>query len=108
MDREKQRQLEAKGWVVTTPEEFLELTPEEAAYIEVKLRLSRSLREQRERLELSQKALAEKLESSQSRISKMEAGDPTVSLDLLVRSLFVMGVTPAELAGMLAGEPSTG
>lgn len=108
MDREKQRQLEARGWVVTTPEEFLELTPEEAAYIEVKLRLSRSLREQRERLELSQKALAEKLESSQSRISKMEAGDPTVSLDLLVRSLFVMGVTPAELAGMLAGEPSTG
>lgn len=102
MDKNKQQQLEAKGWVVTTPEEFLELTPEETAYIEVKLLLSRNLRERREMLNLSQQALADMLESSQSRVSKMEAGAPTVSLDLLIRSLFHMGVTPTELADMLA------
>lgn len=104
MDKEKQQQLEAKGWVLTTPEEFLDLTPEETAYIEVKLLLSRNLRERRERLNLSQQALADMLESSQSRVSKMETSDPAVSLDLLVRSLFHMGVTPTELADMFAAK----
>lgn len=101
MDKTKLEQLEAKGWVVTTPEEFLELTPEEVAYIELKLLLSRRLRERREELNLSQQALAEMLESSQSRVSRMEAGDPAVSIDLLVRSLFRIGVTRAELGEMV-------
>ncbi|MDX1497348.1 MAG: hypothetical protein R3352_07325 [Salinisphaeraceae bacterium] len=38
MDEEKQ-QLAEKEWVATTVEEFLELTPEEAAYIELKLHM---------------------------------------------------------------------
>lgn len=101
MNKKKRHQHEAKGWVVTTPEEFLELTPEEVAYIELKLLLSRRLRERREELNLSQQALAEMLESSQSRVSRMETGDPAVSIDLLVRSLFRIGVTRAELGEMV-------
>lgn len=97
MNEEKKQKLKAKGWVETTPQEFLELTPEEAAYIELKVLLSRSLRERREKMNLSQKVLAERLDSSQSRVSKMETGDPTVSLDLLVRSLLSLGITSSEL-----------
>ncbi|MAT96392.1 MAG: transcriptional regulator [Anaerolineaceae bacterium] len=102
MNEEKQKRLAEKGWMTTTVEEFLDLTPEESAYIELKLLLSRSLKERRESLHLSQEALARKIESSQSRVSKMEAGDPTVSLDLLIRSLLSMGVTPKEIGDMFS------
>ena len=42
--------------------------------------------------------LAKQLKSSQSRIAKMEAGDASVSVDLLFRSLFVVGAKPRDLA----------
>jgi hypothetical protein len=37
------------------------------------------------------------LKTSQSRLARMEAGDPSVSLDLLVRGLFALGVSPRDL-----------
>jgi DNA-binding XRE family transcriptional regulator len=104
MNEEKQRKLAEKGWVETTVAEFLELTPEESAYIELKLMLSQSLRERRRELKLSQEALAERLASSQSRVSKMEQGDPTVSIDLLIRSLLSLGTTPEEIGQLFAAK----
>ena len=38
------------------------------------------------------------LKTSQSRLARMEAGDPSVSLDLLVRGLFALGATWKDLA----------
>lgn len=104
MDKKIQQELEAKGWMITTPEEFLELTPEETAYIEVKLLLSQNLRERREKLTLPQQALANMLVSSQPRVSKMETGDPAASLDLQVRFLLHIGMTPTELGDMFAAK----
>ena len=101
MDLIKQQQLEAKGWKVGSVEEFLELTPEEASYIELKLALSGSLRSYRKQRHLTQVDLAKLLKSSQSRVAKMEAGDPSVSLDLLVRSLLALGATRETLAQMI-------
>lgn len=102
MDQSKQRRLEEKGWKVGSVEEFLELTPEEASYIEVKLALSGSLRSYRKQRQLTQADLARLLKSSQSRVARMEAGDPSVSLDLLVRSLLAMGATRETLAQIIA------
>jgi predicted XRE-type DNA-binding protein len=102
MDQTKQLQLEAKGWKVGSVEEFLELTPEEASYIELKLALSGSLRTYRKQRQLTQMELAKLLKSSQSRVAKMEAGDPSVSLDLLVRSLLAMGASREALAQMIS------
>jgi DNA-binding transcriptional regulator YiaG len=104
MDEEKRQQLEDKGWVETTVQDFLGLSSEETAYIELKLLLAQSLRERRERMKLSQKAFANRIESSQSRVSKMEAGDPSVSLDLLIRSLLSLGVTPEEIGDLFVAE----
>lgn len=104
MDKQKKQKLKEPGWVATTPQEFLNLTPEEVTYIEIKLQLSRSVRLRRERMHLSQQALAQRIESSQSRVSKMEAGDPTVSLDLLIRSLLSLGMTTTELAQIFTAE----
>lgn len=100
MDQVKQKQLAEKGWVVTTVEDLLELTLEELAYIELKLALSKSLRERRQSLMLSQEALADRLDSSQSRISKMEQADATVSLDLLIRALLSLGATSEEIGNI--------
>ncbi len=102
MDQAKQQQLAAKGWKVGSVEEFLELAPEEVSYIELKLALSESLRTYRKQRQLTQTDLAALLKSSQSRVAKMEAGDPSVSLDLLVRSLLAMGATHEALAQMIA------
>ena len=101
----KRAQLEARGWRVGDVATFLELTPEEAAFVETKLALSRNLRDRRTDKGLSQTALAKLLNSSQSRVAKMEAADPTVSVDLLLRALFALGARPRDVASCLAGRP---
>jgi ribosome-binding protein aMBF1 (putative translation factor) len=98
MNVAKRKRIEAAGWSVGSTADFLELSPEEAAFIELKLRLSESLRKRRTRQNLSQTALAKKLKSSQSRVAKMEAGDPSVSVDLLLKALLATGATRNDLA----------
>ena len=102
MRKTKQSALERKGWRVGDAEEFLNLTPEEAAYLEMKLRLSESLRKQRQRRKLTQNDVAKLISSSQSRVAKMETGDPSVSLDLLIRSLLALGASEKDLAETIA------
>jgi predicted transcriptional regulator len=94
----KRTKLEKAGWKVGSAEEFLGLSEQESAYIEMKLALSEALKRKRVAKRLSQTALAELLASSQSRVAKMEAGDPSVSIDLLVKSLLTMGVSRKEVA----------
>jgi predicted transcriptional regulator len=103
----KKKRLERKGWKVGTVSEFLQLSPEESAYIEMKLALSKSLQERRKDKSLTQDQLARLLKSSQSRVAKMETGDPSVSLDLLVRSLLIMGESRKSLAKILSAPRST-
>ena len=97
MDKRKKERLAKKGWKTGSVAEFLDLSAEESAYIEMKLALSEKLRDWRRRKKLTQAELAKAIESSQSRVAKMEAGDPTVSIDLLVKSLLALGVSKKEL-----------
>jgi predicted transcriptional regulator len=99
---DKRRRLEAKGWKVGTAQEFLQLSAEEAAYVELKVRLALGLRKWRRRRNVTQVELARRLQSSQSRIAKMEAGDPSVSLDLLIRSLLSLGASRRELSRIMS------
>jgi predicted XRE-type DNA-binding protein len=93
MKKSKRARLEAQGWRFGSTADFLELTPQEAAFVETKLALSQTLRHRRTAQRLSQLDLAKRLRSSQSRVAKMEAADPTVSVDLLLRGLFALGAT---------------
>jgi len=102
MNEEKRKRLEEKGFRVGTVAEFLELSPEEESIIETRLALSRAVKKRRLAMNLTQEAAAKRLHSSQSRIAKMEAGDKTVSLDLMVRNLFGLGVKAEELPDVLA------
>jgi transcriptional regulator with XRE-family HTH domain len=54
------------------------------------------------RKKLTQEQLAKLMSSSQSRVAKMEAGDPSVSLDLLIRSLLTLGASEKDLAKVIA------
>ena len=98
----KRKKLTAQGWTTGSAADFLGLSPEEERYVELRSRLSEGLRQRRLRRRLTQADLARELRSSQSRVAKMEAGDPSVSLDLLVRSLLVLGASNRDLAKLIA------
>jgi DNA-binding XRE family transcriptional regulator len=101
MRESKRKRLRAKGWKVGATKEFLQLSEEEDAYIELRLQLAEGLKARRIGQGLTQVELAKAVRSSQSRVAKMESGDPTVSLDLLVRSLLALGTTKRELAAII-------
>lgn len=102
MNAAKRKRLESKGWKIGNSTEFFGLSSEEEAYVELKLALSKNLQAARKEKNLTQEELARLLKSSQSRIAKMEAGDPSVSLDLLVRSLLMLGASRKTLSRILA------
>lgn len=97
----KRAKLKKAGWRVSSAREFLALNDAEARLVDLKITLLEGVRRRRERRELTQIQLAKLIESSESRVSKMEAGDPSVSIDLLVRSLLALGTTLGELARMI-------
>ncbi len=99
----KRNRLEAKGWKIGNAREFLKLTDQEDACVELRLKLADALKRQRIRRNLTQADLAKAMKSSQSRVAKMESGDASVSLDLLVRSLIAIGTSSKELAKVIAG-----
>lgn len=104
MDDQKKKRLEAKGWKVGDAADFLELSAEEAAYIDLQIALGRRIREARKLNDLTQQALADGIGSSQSRVAKMESGDPSVSLDLQIRALLTLGLSRSDIAAVFASD----
>jgi ribosome-binding protein aMBF1 (putative translation factor) len=102
MKESTRKRLGRKGWKVGSVKDFLGLSAEEEAYIELRLKLADGLRARRSARKVTQTELAEVMKSSQSRVAKMESGDPTVSLDLLVKSLLALGTSNRELAQIIA------
>jgi DNA-binding XRE family transcriptional regulator len=104
MELTKRRKLENAGWKIDTAAAFLQLSPVEVDIIEIRLSLSKSLKQLRKDKQLSQQELAQDINSSQSRVAKMEAGDPSVSIDLLIRSLLALGAARKDIASAISGE----
>ena len=102
MRAHKKRKIEAAGWRTGSAADFLKLNPEEAAFVELKLALADYLKHLRAKNRWTQTEIARRLRSSQSRVAKMEAADPSVSMDLLVRSLLVLGATRKDVARAIA------
>jgi len=105
MDAEKRERLEDAGFRVGSVAEFLGLSAEQSELIEIKLALTAALKKQRKISSLSQHQLADKIGSSQSRVAKMEVGNPHVSLDLMIRALFALGMTRNDLANVICPDP---
>ncbi len=97
MNSAKLKKLQAAGWKVGSAQDFLKLSVEEAILVELKVSLTGALRQARAKRGLSQIELAQRMRSSQSRVAKIEAGDASVSLDLIVRALVAAGATRRDL-----------
>ena len=102
MRESKRKKLESKGWKLGSAKELLGLSDQEERYIELRLKLAEGLKARRLANGVTQVELAQSIRSSQSRVAKMEAGDPTVSLDLLVKSILALGTSNRELAAIIA------
>ncbi|MEX2156016.1 MAG: helix-turn-helix transcriptional regulator [Gemmatimonadales bacterium] len=102
MRKDKRKRLERAGWKVGDAKDFLGLSDADMAIIDLRVALAAALRRRRLARNLSQAALAKRIGSSQSRVAKMEAGDPSVSLDLLTQSLLTSGSTNEDIAEVIA------
>jgi len=107
MHEEKRERLETKGWRVGTATEFLGLSASEEAYIEIRLALATALKRRRVEKGVTQQDLARVVASSQSRIAKMEAGDTSVSLDLLIRTLLALGTSKRSLGSIISSKDTS-
>lgn len=101
MDAKKRRHLEQAGWRVGDAADFLELTPEEAALVEIKAALSQDLQRRRQ-AKMTQAELAQRIGSSQPRVAHAERGAKSVSMDLLVRAMLATGATPRDIGRTIA------
>ena len=106
MHSKKRKCLEGKGWKVGSTREFLGLSAQEETYVEIKLRLAEGLRNRRLQRHMTQADVAKAIKSSQSRVAKMEAGERSVSLDLLVRTLLALGTSSSDLVRFLSPRKS--
>lgn len=98
------KKLEKAGWHVGDTKDFLGLSDEESAYLEIKIALTETLIKTRSQVGVSQSELARMMHSSQSRVAKMEAGDSSVSTDLLIKALLYLGLGAQELSKCIARE----
>ena len=101
MKASKRQRLRKGGWKVGSAAEFLGLSAEEEALVAMKLDLVRGVRSLRARHQITQAAFARRLGSSQSRVAKLEAGDRSVSIDLLMRALLNLGASKKQIAAMI-------
>jgi DNA-binding transcriptional regulator YiaG len=105
MDKAKQEKLEQKGWKFGSAADFLQMSSEEQAYVEMRVALSQGLKAIRKRKRISQARLARMIGSSQSRVAKMEAASPSVSIDLMIKSMIALGASKKEVANVISSEP---
>ena len=98
MKTDKLKRLEAAGWKSTSVQEFLNLDNADMEYIETKLALTKAVKQERLKRHITQITLANRMKTSQSRVAKIEKGDPTVSIDLILRAMFALGINRKELA----------
>lgn len=105
MRQSKRKRLEVAGWKLGSAQDFLSLSDEEAAVIEVRIALARILRDLRAKRRLTQNQLATAIKSSQSRVAKMEAADHSVSIDLLIRTLISSGVSGSSIGEAFSSIP---
>jgi hypothetical protein len=102
MDDNIKEKLEKAGWQVGSTQDFLKLSEEEMHLVEFRILLGKMLRDKRLAIGYTQSVLAKMIGSSQSRVAKMEVGDNSVSIDLILKSLFHIGISKKEICNYIS------
>jgi DNA-binding XRE family transcriptional regulator len=100
----KRERLRKAGFNVASAADFLGLTAAEQLLVAMKLELVAGVKELRSEQRITQAELAKRLGSSQSRVAKLEAGDRTVSIDLLMRALLSLGASRRQIAALIGAQ----
>jgi transcriptional regulator with XRE-family HTH domain len=106
MRQSKRDEITKLGYRVTGTQEFLGLSTEEMELIDLKISLIEKLKQIRYQKKITQKQLARLIQSSQSRVAMLEQGRPDVSLDLICRALFALGMDRRELGKAITSSNS--
>jgi ribosome-binding protein aMBF1 (putative translation factor) len=93
------RKQPPKGWTEGSVRDLLDLSDDEAAIVEMRVRLAEKVREKRRR-RVTQKELARRIQSTQPRIARLEQAD--ASIEMLIRALFALGSDRKEIGKLLA------
>ena len=101
LSAKKRERIKSMGGRVTSAGEWLDLSPEEIAVIDMKIRLGEQIKARRRKKRLSQESLAKLLKTSQGRVSKLEKGQAT--LDQLARSLLALGGSSKDVGQTISG-----
>ena len=89
-----------KGWTQGSVRGLLGLNDDEVAIVEMRVRLAGKVRELRLARGLTQQELAERIQSTQPRIARMEQAG--ASLEMLIRALFALGIDRKAIGRLLA------
>jgi DNA-binding XRE family transcriptional regulator len=101
MKTTKRERLRKAGFRVGSAADFLGLRDEERALVAMKVALVEGVKALRAERAMTQGELAKLLGSSQSRVAKLEGGDRSVSIDLLMRALLALGSSPKRIAALI-------
>jgi len=89
-----------KGWTQGSVQDLLGLGDDEAAIVEMRVRLAERVREKRLAAAVTQAELAQRIGSTQPRVARLEQAD--ASLEMLIRALFALGASRKEIGRLLA------
>jgi len=94
MKKSKRKKLEAAGHeVFDDAADAFGLSEMEKLALDLRAGLGAEIRSRREAASLTQAELAARMGTDQARVSRMERGAPTVSLDVYIRALGALGVS---------------
>lgn len=95
------KRRKGKTWVETDVEELLGLSPQDLVIVEFRAALAVALQKARSRKRLTQEAAAEMIGTSQAQVSKMEAGQSSITIDRMIKALAALGMSrPAILKAL--------
>jgi hypothetical protein len=94
MTEQEKKNLEAAGWKVGDVDEFLELTPEETAIVEMRVALAKALQQRQLKFRAAKPV--------PTRRKSTNKGESSESIDSMIRSLLVLGASRREIAAAIA------
>lgn len=101
MEAKKRKQIAAAGYQVTDSADWLGLTPQEQAIVNMRVNLALEIERVRKASHMTQQALAEKIGTRQSGVARMLKNPTTATIDSLIKTLLVLGTSPKRIAALI-------